>query len=123
MAVQVPPVTMGAACECGRGPVPSNMAVCYDCLDDRRAEFWALWERDNAVWQAAEDATRDGRLWELLPVDPAAVTCGLRTDLPRRERVHRYAELGYDVRHAGDGGRRMTRIRACVRCGHDRQGG
>jgi hypothetical protein len=124
MGIQVPPITMGRLCDCGRGGrVPSNLVVCYDCLADRRAEFWAVYARDRAAWQEAEDATVAERLWELFPVDPSAVKCGLRTDLPKRERVHWYAELGQDVRHAGDGGLRMTRVRACVRCGADKQGG
>jgi hypothetical protein len=125
MAVKVPPVTMGRLCECGRGGrVPSNLVVCYDCLDDRRAEFWDVYARDRAAWQASEDATAAGRLWELLPVDPAAVSCGRRKDLPKKQRVHKFAELGQDVRHSGADGRpRMTRVRVCVRCGTDRQGG
>lgn len=124
MGVQVPPVTMGKTCECGRGRVPSNLVVCYDCLDERRAAFWAVYEAERNVWQAAEDWTVAERLWELLPVDPDAVKCGNRKDLVKRERVHWFAELGQDVRHSGSDGRlRMTRIRVCVRCGMDKQGG
>ena len=124
MTVKVPPVTMGAMCECGRGRVPSNLVVCYFCLDDRCAAFWEVYERDRAAWQAAEDLTVAEQLWELLPVDPAAISCGLRTDLPKKQRVHKFAELGTDVRHSGaDGRARMTRVRVCVRCGADRQGG
>jgi hypothetical protein len=124
MTIKVPPVTMGKMCECGRGRIPSNLVVCYACLDDRRVAFWEVYDRERAAQQAAEDLTAAERLWELLPVDPAAVSCGLRKDLPKRERVHKYAELGQDVRHSGDDGRpRMTRIRVCVRCGKDKQGG
>jgi hypothetical protein len=123
MTIKVPPVTMGKMCECGRGRIPSNLVVCYACLDDRRAAFWEVYERDRAVWLASEAATLEGRLWELFPVPGDAVKCGLRKDLPKRERVHHYVELGQDVRHSGDGGVRMTRVRACIRCGADKQGG
>lgn len=124
MGVTVPPVRMGKTCECGRGRVPSNLVVCYACLDDLRAEFWDVYARDRAAWQAAEDLTAAERLWELLPVDPDAVSCGLRRDLPKKQRRHKYAELGTDTRHSGADGRpRMTRVRVCVRCGTDKQGG
>jgi hypothetical protein len=50
MAVKVPPVTMGELCECGRGGrVPSNMSVCYTCLDDLRTAFWDLYNREHAA--------------------------------------------------------------------------
>jgi hypothetical protein len=124
MGIQIPPVRMGKMCDCGRGRIPSNLVVCYACLDDRRAAFWEVYERERAAQQAAEDLTVAEQLWELLPVDPAAVSCGLRKDLVKRERVHKFAELGQDVRHSGEDGRpRMTRIRVCVRCGKDKQGG
>jgi hypothetical protein len=117
MGIQVPPVTMGGLCECGRGGrVPSNLVVCYDCLEDRRLAFWDLYNREAAEWRELGEAA-------LLPVDPAVVKCGLRKDLPKRERVHQYAELGTDVRLSGDGGVRETRVRVCVRCGTDKQGG
>jgi hypothetical protein len=117
MTVKVPPVTMGKMCECGRGRIPSNLVVCYACLEDRRLAFWEIYNREHAEWHELGEAA-------LLPVDPAAVKCGLRRDVPKRERVHQYAELGQDVRHSGDDGRpRMTRVRVCVRCGVDKQGG
>lgn len=124
MTVKVPPVTMGKTCECGRGRVPSNLVVCYTCLDERRAAFWETWAQEHAIWLEAENWTADNRAWEWLPVDPDAVSCGLRRDLPKKQRVHWFAELGQDVRHSGADGRpRMTRVRACVRCGRDKQGG
>jgi hypothetical protein len=62
--------------------------------------------------------------WELLPLAEPAVKCGLRTDLPKAQRRHQWAELGTDVRHMDkpEPAREM-RIRACTRCGTDKQGG
>ena len=63
-------------------------------------------------------------LHELLPVPADAVRCGNRADLPKARRRHLFAELGTDVRHAGEHGeQRETRVRVCVRCGIDKQGG
>jgi hypothetical protein len=61
MAVKVPPVKMGELCECGRGGrVPSNLVVCYDCLEDRRLAFWEIYNREAAEWRARMSA-RPGR--------------------------------------------------------------
>lgn len=54
MGIAVPPVTMGKMCECGRGRVPSNLVVCYACLEDRRVAFWEIYNREAAEWRARQ---------------------------------------------------------------------
>jgi hypothetical protein len=62
--------------------------------------------------------------WEVFPLAAPEKKCGLRTDLPKKERRHLWVELGTDVRHVDkpEPAREM-RIRACRRCGTDKQGG
>ena len=58
----------------------------------------------------------------LFPLEqPVPVSCGLRTDLPKRERHHRQVYLGTDMRHANDGGIEELHIFACGECGRDKQ--
>jgi hypothetical protein len=53
---------------------------------------------------------------------PVPVTCGLRTDLPKRQRRHvAWASLGKDVRNADVEGFKEYLITACVTCGTDRK--
>lgn len=60
----------------------------------------------------------------VFPVPGDRIRCGLRAALPRKQRGHLLDELGTDMRHAGPFGKHAeTRVRACVRCGADRQGG
>jgi len=49
------------------------------------------------------------------------VSCGNRTDLPKRDRRHRQVYLGTDMRHANDGGIEELHIFACGECGRDKQ--
>lgn len=56
---------------------------------------------------------------DILPVEGTAVTCGNRTELPRKQRRHLWAELGTDIRNAGEKGIIAAEVRACVRCGKD----
>jgi len=49
------------------------------------------------------------------------VSCGNRTDLPKRERRHDPRYLGTDMRHANDGGIEELHIYACAVCGRDKQ--
>lgn len=56
------------------------------------------------------------------PLDqPVPVSCGLRADLPKKQRVHRRVYLGTDPRHTGDGGIEELHIFACAVCGADKQ--
>lgn len=50
---------------------------------------------------------------------PAPVTCGNRSDLPKKERRHTWASMGRDVRNAGSAGFKEYLIGACVTCGRD----
>jgi hypothetical protein len=61
------------------------------------------------------------------PLDPEwifpsseAITCGLRTYLPRRLRRHDYRYAGTDVRHQfRDGAYADCHVAICIACGHD----
>jgi hypothetical protein len=57
----------------------------------------------------------------LFPVPGNAVTCGNRTDLPRKARVHDFVPLGTDTRNCGSRGFRDCEISACCHCGRDRK--
>lgn len=52
---------------------------------------------------------------------PAPVTCGMRDDLPRKQRRHSWASLGKDVRNAGSAGFKEFLIGACIICGRDQK--
>ena len=55
-----------------------------------------------------------------LPSD-ALPTCGKRTDLFKKQRVHDYVYMGRDVRHGGEKGWAIEMdVFACIKCGHDR---
>lgn len=54
------------------------------------------------------------------PVMGWRMKCGLRTDLPKKERVHNYVELGRDVRNGADRGFIEGTVFACARCGADK---
>lgn len=62
-------------------------------------------------------------LWDLvLPVPGDTVKCGLRTDLPKKQRRHTWVDLGTDVRNLGEKGFREVQIHACIICGADKKG-
>jgi hypothetical protein len=52
---------------------------------------------------------------------PVPVKCGLRTDLPKKQRRHIWARLGLDTRNAGSEGFKDYEILACMICGSDRK--
>jgi hypothetical protein len=54
------------------------------------------------------------------PVRGWRMKCGLRTDLPKKERIHQYVELGLDVRNYEDRGAIEGIVSACARCGTDK---
>lgn len=54
-----------------------------------------------------------------LPVAGDAITCGLRLELPRKQRRHVWAELGEDYKNKGTEGIVQVPVRACTRCGKD----
>ena len=55
----------------------------------------------------------------LFPVRGWRLKCGLRTDLPKKERVHLYESAGRDVRNKGEHGYVECDVRVCTRCGFD----
>lgn len=55
--------------------------------------------------------------FDLPPGD--AVKCGLRTDLPKKERRHIWLDAGVDVRHRFSGEYGDSQIKICSRCGAD----
>lgn len=54
------------------------------------------------------------------PVQGWRLKCGLRTDLPKKERVHDYVELGPEMRNGADRGFINGTVYACYRCGMDK---
>jgi hypothetical protein len=58
--------------------------------------------------------------WTIFPLDNPSISCGLRTDLTKKERVHHYIPMGRDVRNGGEKGFIELEIYACERCGHDK---
>lgn len=58
----------------------------------------------------------------LFPLQDPQVKCGLRSDLPKKERRHAWLELGPDVRHFGDGSFADAIVHACLQCGADKFG-
>lgn len=48
------------------------------------------------------------------------VKCGNRLDLPKRQRVHEYAELGPDTRNCDVLGYQDGTVYACSQCGADK---
>jgi hypothetical protein len=63
----------------------------------------------------------DDEITRHFPVRGWRLKCGLRTDLPKKQRVHTFAELGEEQRNSGtDQGYLPGFVYACVRCGFDR---
>lgn len=57
-----------------------------------------------------------------LPVPGDRVVCGLRFELPKSERSHRWASLGIDTRHSGEFGEFVDmEVFVCLECGRDKQ--
>ena len=63
----------------------------------------------------------------LPPLDPefefpphGTVKCGLRKDLPKKQRRHNWHDAGLDMRHdPQEGDMRDRRVRICTTCGAD----
>lgn len=55
--------------------------------------------------------------YHVLPVDGNAVTCGLRTDRPKKQRRHPWVSLGMDTQNLGDKGFWDVELKACIDCG------
>lgn len=66
-----------------------------------------------------QDRYREGAL----PVPGDRVKCGLRRDLPKKQRVHAYASLGPDTRNCGSKGFLDREVFACMTCGADKAAG
>jgi hypothetical protein len=87
----------------------------------RNPARWLELDSELAELREVEAAVLAGTVF---PVPGDRIRCGQRAALPRKQRGHLLAELGTDMRHAGPvGAHAETRIRACVRCGADKQGG
>jgi hypothetical protein len=57
-----------------------------------------------------------------LPVPGDRIVCGLRFELPKNERSHRWGSLGIDTRHSGEFGEFVDmEVFACMECGRDKQ--
>lgn len=54
------------------------------------------------------------------PVPGGVITCGNRTDLPRKQRRHAWVSLGTDIRNFREHGFRECEVSACVTCGTDK---
>jgi hypothetical protein len=57
--------------------------------------------------------------WTMFPLAPGGISCGLRPDLPEKQRRHTLISLGRDMRNAGEKGYVEREIFACSRCGKD----
>jgi hypothetical protein len=57
--------------------------------------------------------------WMMFPLDNPEISCGLRLDLPKKDRVHQLIPLGQDTRNMGSKGYMVREVFACRRCGKD----
>jgi hypothetical protein len=55
------------------------------------------------------------------PLTNPPVKCGLRRDLPKKQRTHAWADMGRDVRNFGSEGFKDAQIFVCLRCGTDKK--
>jgi hypothetical protein len=69
---------------------------------------------------AALAAATDDEVAAALPVPGGRVKCGLRTDLPTKQRRHDWISLGNDTRNRGSHGFLDCEILACRQCGTDK---
>lgn len=60
-------------------------------------------------------------LERLFPVDRGTVSCGLLTDLPKKQRRHKWLYFGRDMTNKGTEGICETEVFACIRCGKDKR--
>lgn len=67
-----------------------------------------------------EEQLEELTIMSLFPLAEASeVTCGNRTDLPKKERTHQLVKLGKDMRNKGEKGYIERDVYACARCGRD----
>jgi hypothetical protein len=59
--------------------------------------------------------------WTIFPLANPGITCGLRLDLPKKQRTHTWIPLGSDTRNAGEKGFLDYQIHACSQCGKDKK--
>jgi hypothetical protein len=64
-----------------------------------------------------EEMTDD---WTMFPLDNPEISCGLRRDLPKKQRTHQYIPLGRDIRPVSGGVTGEVEVFACRRCGKDK---
>ena len=61
----------------------------------------------------------DEEVFKHFPVMGWRMKCGLRLDLPKKERRHLYESFGRDLRNKDVHGYVECEVRVCTRCGHD----
>lgn len=62
----------------------------------------------------------DSEVTAHFPVQGWRQKCGLRTDLPKKQRVHDYVKFGIEQRNTGTShGYMHGNLRVCFRCGMD----
>lgn len=111
-------------CRCKR-EVISVSGRCGLCITEGAVAFWRYIDKEISLHDLYEalKGPRTVASGPLFPVPGDAVTCGLRTDVPKNCRRHLWASLGIDTRNFGDLGFKDCEISACVRCGMDKEGG
>jgi len=57
----------------------------------------------------------------IFPVEGGMLSCGLRADLPKKQRRHEYVSLGTDWKNKGTEGIIEVEVLACLRCGRDKR--
>ena len=72
-----------------------------------------------STYEDDDEDYQDGYTSRWFPIQDAPVTCGLRTDLPRKQRVHDYVSLGKDFKNKGIAGICEVIVFACSVCGRD----
>jgi len=65
------------------------------------------------------DPYHDGYTARWFPLEGQRVSCGNRTDLPRKQRTHFYVSMGTDFKNKGAGGITEVLVFACAVCGKD----
>jgi len=64
---------------------------------------------------------QDACIADWFPVPGEMITCGNRTDLPKKQRRHDWVSLGVDTKNAGTLGIVEVDVFACVVCGKDKR--
>ena len=99
-------------CECGtRVTVTSTIGPCLICDACAGALLAFIFGKPGAEFPPE---------YRFPLEQPVPVSCGLRADLPKKQRRHAWAYLGTDTRHTEDVFEDLH-VYACAECGRDRQ--